>query len=565
MGSPRLSIGVDADAKQASATFKYLAKDIRDVGKESNGVTEGVESVSKALEKLKNAPDTPMALARATAKVKVEMDALRAALDKTPASAEKMKAISAALAQADSAMQKSIARAGKLGEAQEEVKQKMGLTAKGAESLGNSFNSLDGIMGKMADSSSSMSQNLAKIGFSVMAAGQAFEFGYSTGEKFRTGLTALGVTLPDLSEKTGAIVVALESMVHGYEQSELVESAAMNRARQLIALREAQARSEQALATAMAKSGLVWKDANAEREAVIAKLNAAEMALSRVAKTEAAWTEAVKVNAQELQKLKKEADEHGIALEKVAPRTAAAAAESDKYAASAKGAAAATREATVSVKEAIQQADSFEQALQREAAAYDNLTESVKQSRAEQSAARNFSSPETSDELRRIQFEAVGAAAAAGQFGDSLDTVAKKVVSLGGTLSAGAQIWLNVAEASDRATDALYRQIEATRALSDAQVASLDAARGWSDYLIALKEGYESGVTSLGSYIQQLVAFKSQLEQMFAGVTGAAADSLNEMIQLIETLLATAGAGGPTPRGGGYAGQFQRDMDKRGK
>ena len=154
----RLSIGVSADAKEASSEFKALAEDIKNVGGASVGVTDGIARVDAALAKLARAPDTPMALARATAKAKVEIDELRAALEKTPASADKMRAINAALASADGAIETSIKRAGKLGEAQEEVKQKMGLTAKGAESLGNSFGSLDGIMGKMADSSSKTSQ-----------------------------------------------------------------------------------------------------------------------------------------------------------------------------------------------------------------------------------------------------------------------------------------------------------------------------------------------------------------------------------------------------------------------
>lgn len=351
MGEARLQVKVSADAKEASAAFSALAKDIKAVGTESVGVTDGVARVDAAMKKLASAPDTPMAIARATAKLKVEMDELRAALEKTPASAAKLGAINTALAQADSAMQKSIARAGKLVESQEEVKQKMGLTAKGAESLGNSFGSLDGIMGKMADSSSTASQSIAKVGFTVMAAGQAFEFGYGMGEKLRAGLTALGVQLPDLSDKTGAVVVAIESMVRGYEEAELVESAAMVRARQIIALRDQQARAEQTLANATQKSGLVWKDANAEREAVIAKLNAAELALSRVAKSEQEWADAVKVNTPELQKLREEAQQHGLAMEKIAPRTAAAAAESDKWATAAKSAAAATREVAAAVKE----------------------------------------------------------------------------------------------------------------------------------------------------------------------------------------------------------------------
>ena len=119
MADARLSVKVSADAKEASAAFTALAKDIKAVGTESVGVTEGVARVDAAMAKLAKAPDTPIALARATAKAKLEIDELRATLEKTPASAEKMKAISAALAQADSAIDKTITRAGKLVEAQE--------------------------------------------------------------------------------------------------------------------------------------------------------------------------------------------------------------------------------------------------------------------------------------------------------------------------------------------------------------------------------------------------------------------------------------------------------------
>lgn len=590
MGEARLQVKVSADAKEASAAFASLAKDIKAVGSESVGVTEGVARVDAALAKLARAPDTPLALAKATAKVKVEIDELRAALEKTPASAEKMKAITAALAQADQAMQHSITRAGKLGEAQEEVKQQMGLTAKGAESLGNSFGSLDGIMGKMADSSSAVSQSVAKFGFSVMAAGQAFEFGYTQGEKFRTLMEEMGVKIPtasdamadmvvdvdrwtssvDQSVTTGSVlkdtlfnlVTGTRGLGEAYRNTEGPERSSIARAREMISLREQQAKSERALADAMAKSGLVWKDANAEREAVIAKLNAAELALSRVSSGEQSWGEAVRANTPELQKLREEAEKHGIALEKVAPRTAAAAAESDKYAAAARNAAAATSELAAATTGSEVEWDKVVSTLANVVAAYDKTAAAAARTRAEQSAARNFSSPETDEGLKRIQFDAVGAAAAAGEFGDSLDTVAAKVTSLGGTLTVQKQIWLEVAMASDEATAALYRQVEATRALSDQQKDSLDAVRGWSDYIINLQNGYESGVTSLGSYIQQLVAFKSQLLQMFAGVSGEARKSLEEMIQLIETLMQTAGAGGPTSAAGGYAGQFERDANK---
>ena len=135
MADARLGISVSADAKQASATFKDLAEDIKKVGKESVGVTDGVDKVSTALAKLAKASDTPGALAEAVARAKLEVDELRSSLEKTPASAQKISAINAALAQADSAIQRSIDRAAKLKDTQEQVNAKIGLTAKGAAAL----------------------------------------------------------------------------------------------------------------------------------------------------------------------------------------------------------------------------------------------------------------------------------------------------------------------------------------------------------------------------------------------------------------------------------------------
>ncbi len=543
MADARLNIGVTADAKTASATFKELAADIKNVGKESVAVTDGVAKVDAALAKLAKAPDTPMALAKATAKLKLEVDELRTTLDKTPASAEQMKSISAALAQADQAIKESIQRAGKLGEAHEEVKQKMGLTAKGAESLGNSFGSLDGIMGKMADSSSKASQNVAKIGFSVLAAGQAFEFGYSAGEKFRKGLEAIGVTLPDFSAKAGAAVLAIESMVRGYKEAELVEGTAINRARQIIALREAQAVSEAALAKAMQAAGVEWKDANAEREKTIAKLNAIEQALSRTGKSEEAYNAAVRENSKTILEAAKAADAQGISLSKVAPRVAEAARVAQELADAQKGVAEATKDTSASLE---QEVDALNKAV-------DAAVRMRQQAEAEGVAQRNrTTATEASERAQRTWNEATH---------DGVTEMNGWV----GVAGSAQMVYLTIARASDEATAALLRQAEATRALREEQAQSLEAAKGWTDYIITLQQGYETGAMSLYNYVTELTRFKTQLQQIFGGVTGEAKKELQAMIDLIQKLISTAGAGGGGSAAGGYAGQFQRDANKRGK
>ena len=109
------------------------------------------------------------------------------------------------------------------------------------------------------------------------------------------------------------------------------------------------------------------------------------------------------------------------------------------------------------------------------------------------------------------------------------------------SLSLVVGMFFSVARATDEATAALVRhQIELGR-LTEAQAGAISATKGWTDYLVAVKESYDSGVTSLGSYIQTLVAFKSQLEQMFAGATGDAKKALEAMEALIEGMIGSAG------------------------
>jgi len=207
----RLSVGVSADAKEASATFKELAADIKKVGTESVGVTDGVARVDAAMAKLASAPDTPGALAKAVAKARIEIEDLRVALEKTPASAKKMEAIGVALAKADAAIAKATERAGRLKDATEEVGGRMQVAAKGAEALTGSFGSLQGILGKMADSTSASSQAFASLGFKALAAGEAFDFGYEKGQKINKFLEEHGNYLAKAIDATTNWVAGLKS------------------------------------------------------------------------------------------------------------------------------------------------------------------------------------------------------------------------------------------------------------------------------------------------------------------------------------------------------------------
>ncbi|HAM57988.1 MAG TPA: hypothetical protein DCQ64_22270 [Candidatus Rokubacteria bacterium] len=333
---------VSADAKEASAAFSALAKDIKAVGTESVEVTTGVERVDAAMKKLASAPDTAAALARAVAKAKVEIDDLRASLEKTPASAAKIGAINEALAKAEQAMQRSIVRAGKLGEAQGAVNQQLGLTAKGAESLGGAFGSLDGIMGKMASSSSVASQNIAKVGFSVMAAGQAFEFGYGQGEKFREVLVALGVPVPNLSNGLATAAVNVEKFARGtqdtlsaskvlggsftemalklalvaagYGKVAESENASIARAREIIAAKQKLAAAEQDAANAIQKAIPGWESMKSQQSGIASAVKAASDALVQITKSGGDWRKEVEANQKPLADLVKRIEDKKVAL-----------------------------------------------------------------------------------------------------------------------------------------------------------------------------------------------------------------------------------------------------------
>lgn len=198
--------------------------------------------------------------------------------------------------------------------------------------------------------------------------------------------------------------------------------------------------------------------------------------------------------------------------------------------------------------------------IAEEASAYEELAERVKRSREAESAAANRTS-RAPEEYKRIQDAAFGAAVANGELGTNLDRVAEAVVATGGTMTVGAPIWISYVQASDEVTAALLRQAEAYGTLTAAQSEAVGAARGWTDYIITLKDGYESGLTSLYNYITGLAAFKTQLLQLFGGATGAAKETLDATIDLIEGLMSNVG-----PRdtfSAGPLGDLERSVKKQ--
>jgi hypothetical protein len=178
----------------------------------------------------------------------------------------------------------------------------------------------------------------------------------------------------------------------------------------------------------------------------------------------------------------------------------------------------------------------------REAAAYDQVAEATNRRRAAEDAAMNRTSKAPA-EFKQIQDAAFGAAVAMGEMGTNLDNVAEAVVATGGTMTVGPPIWITYAQATREATQALLDFAVASKAVREEQAQAMEVTKGWTDYILTLKDGYESGITSLYNYTTALGAFKTQLQQMFGAAHGDAKDALEGMIQLIDKLMQTAGAG----------------------
>lgn len=539
---------------------------------------EGARAAA-ALEKMQAASDSPRELQRTAALAELEMNQLREAIDRARASGVQLGPdLGSSLNKATTSIAAANTRAGQMRDTLGDMKTRGDLAAKGFEATAGAAGSLEGMLSRLNDTGGKSSQAIADMGFKIVALSAAARLGYTEGEKLRAVLVDLGVPLPDISNRLGDVIVnigkfaqgsndsksatdalsgSLVDMVvklgllgAGYGRLESVEDAAIARARIYLALRESQAASERALASAQAASGLRWESASAAQEKWLAQLAAAELALSRAGTNNETYNKTLALNEKTIRDLAAGEDTFNTALTAVAPRVAAALAELDRLAgAHDKGAGAAARHAVAedsvkySQREGVKITQDTAEAILEKAAAYEGSA------KAADDAAN----------AQRDHTTAVQEAESAEQdFGTSLDYVAQKVVEHGGTLTAGAPIFLTVVQASDEATASLLRQAEAWGVLNEKQTEALSVTKGWTDYVIGLQDSFEAGTTSLYNYTTELIRFKTQLQQMYGAAKGEAKEALESMIALIQELIATAGAGGSNKYDPSMAGQLER-------
>jgi len=550
------------------------------------------EAVANALRKMDAAKDSPRELQRNAALAEMAMNELKVAIDKAKASGVSFgPAVGTSVTTATAKITAANERAAKLRDTLGDMKTRGDLAAKGMEATAGAAGSLDGMLSRLIDTGGKTEQSLAKVGFSVLAISAAAKMGYSEGEKLRAVLVELGVPLPNLSDRIGDVVAHLTNFgeqsnvfqristglatqlvntahavgLVGRSYAELgpPEAAAMARAREMLALKEAQARGEYALNAALAKGGLVWNDVFLSQDKWLLRVADAEKKLAEAKLSQEEYDKVLKENAKSLKELGDGEDRFNIVLQEIAPRVAAAIVALDGMSgAHEKGAAAAGKHA-VAEKAAV---DGMVKGETVRAKVTDGMehgeavTIRTNEAINEQEAAYEGSARAADDAANatRDHTTAVQVAETAAQgWGDNIDNVTRGLMEAGGKMVYGQPIIISYTQATQEMTDALLDAAVATGKLRAEQAQALDATKGWTDYVLAMKEGYDSGANSLLNYITGLSAFKTQITQMFGSATGDAKEAVTALQDLIDHLIATVG-----PRAPGSGNPWVDELEK---
>ena len=531
MADARLNIKVDADAKQASAAFKDLASDLKAVGSSSVGLVDAVTKAGDAFKKLEQARDTPAALAAGMAKARQAVQELQAALAKTTAGTAEYQRISDALTKAGAAMQSAAGRAAYLKKVQDDV-------AISVRKMGTATEQAAGQTTRLGDAIRKQTEGFNKFRGSVMEVWAAFNVGRD-----------IGNALSEVIKKVDASMAAHDKRMSDAAVNSIKFEAAMRLVQK--GLLDVGGTQEQFLA---------------KYDAYVAKMREGTKALEDQRRAAAEY----QMTLKDLDGIIGGAKGRGFTI--LSPEDAAK--QLDGIKALAKGLEDAFKKAfdVGGERERAKWAVANEDAVQKVIDAYKNAgleipehINAISDAQATAAIAANGWSREQIEALGRANVEweragaairaqttAVEAAERANQdFGTSLDRVAEAVVATGGQMVVGAPYWIQITQATKEATQALLDYMVASKALREEQAAALEATKGWTDYILALKDGYESGTTSLYNYKVALGEFKTQLLQLFGSAKGEARESLQAIIDMINELMRTAGAGGSPTAGGG--------------
>lgn len=190
----------------------------------------------------------------------------------------------------------------------------------------------------------------------------------------------------------------------------------------------------------------------------------------------------------------------------------------------------------------------YAESVQKQVAALNEGTGALVAQRQEMVAAR--------DAAHASELQTKAQALAQESWGGSVDDVAGKVVNLNkaagqniAQMTVGAPMYFTIAKATKEQADALAELIGRQGEWLEKQTEILDKAPGWTDYLVALKSGYDSGMTSLNVYLGSLTQFETQIRQLFSGGGAGAQKAISEISAMIEAMRKAAMMSEPVANG----------------
>lgn len=218
---------------QASRGFEHIGDAAQHAKEGAAGAWNELEklgeqgkSAASALERLEAAGDSPRALIKNAAAAEIEVNQLRDALDKAAASGVKFgPEVGAALERAESKIGAAAKRSRELADAAGDLKTRGDQAAKGLESVAGSAGSVEGLLGRLKDTSGATGLSLsdisikgktagetfANLGFGVMAAAGAFTMGYEAGQRINAFLESHGNYLAKAVDWTVRFVSGVQS------------------------------------------------------------------------------------------------------------------------------------------------------------------------------------------------------------------------------------------------------------------------------------------------------------------------------------------------------------------
>lgn len=223
----KIRFGIESDGKEGIAGIREEVEKLGPAGeKAGKDLEKGLDGASDAMQELKVRNDALVAtlekidsadaagaygkMGRLAALAAVQLDELKNAAQRAGVEGtEAGRRLEDGMKKADVAIDKASKSAAKFRDVAGDMKTRADFAAKGAESLASSVGSVDGILGKMADSSSGAANRLATLGFQLTAIIAVFKLAYEAGVKFREMFPTLAKKM-DLSEPIARFLTGID-------------------------------------------------------------------------------------------------------------------------------------------------------------------------------------------------------------------------------------------------------------------------------------------------------------------------------------------------------------------